>query len=359
MVTNGARNIVYLSRSGISSPEAAELIEELNCQSVCTKVVQCDITDSTQLSASLADVTKTMPPIKGVIQGAMVLKDQIFSNMSHSSFMDCVRPKVQGSWALHNATLHEDLDFFLLLSSCASFWGNAGQANYAAGCNYQVSLAAHRQSLGLPATAIDIGKVSNVGFVAENAGTTSERNLVKLGLVDISERELLAMIEAAILKPKDGTDVSPIYSQDIPRGHLLTGCHSTNETDLPFWSRDPVFGHMDFVRPHLKTKTSDTQSETMKPLSELLAGAAVDVAEKHILQALMHKLSRALLMSMDDMNPTKPTSSFGIDSLVAVELRNWISREVKVDVPVFEILQAPSLQVLAGRMAQKTPLLTM
>jgi short-subunit dehydrogenase len=360
MVNKGARNLVYVSRSGASSAEARELLEELRSAGANTKVIKCDITDRKALFTALANVLETMPAIRGVIQGAMDLKDQIFTNMSHEAFTACLRPKVQGSWSLHTATLDQPLDFFVLLSSCASFWGNAGQSNYAAGCAYQVALAAHRRSLGLPGSAIDVGKVANVGFVADKTGTVSEQNLVKLGLVDVSEEELLTMIELAILPGANVRD------RDIPNGHLLTGVHSTKDAnkgeELPFWSRDPVFSHMDFVRPHLQKKNEggergQASGQEQKPLPALLGSAqSAPEAESFMLQALLQKLGRALMMPVDDIDASKPTSAYGVDSLIAVELRNWLSREAKVDVPVFDILQATSLCGLAAKLVTRTPL---
>jgi len=361
MVRKGARNLIYVSRRGASSPEAAALILELETSGVRTRVIQCDIADEERLSKLLSSALNTMPPLRGVIQGAMLLQDQVFSNMSHDALTGSIRPKVQGSWSLHKATLQQPLDFFLLLSSCAAFWGNAGQSNYAAGCTYEVALAAHRRSLGLPATAIDVGKVAGIGVVAENAGSTSERNLVKLGLLDVNEDELLLMYEMAMLAP---VGERAAY---MPNGHLLTGVSSTNDpakgVDLPFWSRDPVFSHMDFVRPHLRKVKDGADGvdaaglQKQLPLPELLSSASsLNDADTYVLETLLRKLARALLMSPDEIDAQKPTAAYGVDSLVAVELRNWISREAKVDLPVFEILQASSLAALANKVAAKSPL---
>jgi NADP-dependent 3-hydroxy acid dehydrogenase YdfG len=364
MVSNGARNLIYVARHGASSPEASTLIRDLNSAGVRTEVIECDVTDSVRLSDSLSKSLKTMPPIHGVIQGAMVLQDQIFSNMTFEAFTSCIRPKVQGSWALHQATIQQPLDFFVLLSSCASFWGNAGQTNYAAGCTYQGTLATHRQSLGLPASSIDIGKVANVGFVAENAGTTSEMNLLKLGLLDISENELLAMLELAML-PAKHDDKAPGKGGNMPNGHLLTGLSSSNDIskgdELPFWSRDPVFSHMSFVRPHLRKakENLDTSSTTQKqqPLPILLSAAgSAEEAEESVLGALMQKLTRSLMMRLEEIDAQKPMAAYGVDSLVAVELRNWFSREAKVDLAVFDIVQAKSLIGLAKKVAAKSSL---
>ncbi|KAL2170238.1 hypothetical protein VTG60DRAFT_5014 [Thermothelomyces hinnuleus] len=372
MVRHGARNLIYISRSGVSSSEAAKLIDELHSTGVRTEVLQCDVTDEERLFQCLGAALKTMPPIRGVIQGAMVLKDQIFANMSFDTFINTIRPKVQGSWALHRATLQQPLDFFVLLSSAASFVGNGGQSNYAAGCAYQVALAAHRRKLGLPATAIDLGKITGVGYVAENAGTVSDQNFVKLGMLDIHEDEMLAMLEIAMMGPRSESESESESSVSVPNGHLVTGVHSTNDAgpdgtgaELPFWARDPVFSHMDFVRPHLRNASKGKGSggakdgqQQQQPLSALLGSAKSQIeAEMSVLDALLSKLARSLVMRAEDIDVKKPTGAYGIDSLVAVELRNWFSREARVEVPVFEILQASSLAGLAKAVARKSPLL--
>ncbi|KAL2164963.1 hypothetical protein VTH06DRAFT_259 [Thermothelomyces fergusii] len=370
MVRHGARNLIYVSRKGVASSEAAKLIDELHSAGVRTEVLQCDVGDEERLSQCLGAVLKTMPPIRGVIQCAMVLKDQIFANMSFDTFINTIRPKVQGSWALHRVTLRQPLDFFVMLSSAASFVGNAGQSNYAAGCAYQVALAAHRRKLGLPATTIDLGKITGVGYVAENAGTVSEQNLVKLGMLDIHEDEMLAMLEIAMMGP--GSESEFESSVSVPNGHLVTGVHSTNGAgrdgntgaELPFWARDPVFSHMDFVRPHLLNSrgkdsggAKDGQQQ-QRPLSALLGSTkSLGEAEMSVLDALLSKLARSLAMTTEDIDAKKPTGAYGIDSLVAVELRNWFAREARVEVPVFEILQASSLAGLAKAVAKKSPLL--
>ncbi|KFY81215.1 hypothetical protein V499_00041 [Pseudogymnoascus sp. VKM F-103] len=354
MIRNGARNFIYVSRYGASSKEATNFIKELEVAGVRSAVLMCDITHEAKLAKLLAEALEFMPRIRGVIQGAMVLKDQVFANMSHDIFMNTIRPKVQGSWALHNATLQQPLDFFVLLSSAAGFIGNAGQSNYVAGCTYQVALAAHRNSLGLPATAIDIGKVTGVGFVAENAGSKSEQNLVKLGMLNIQEEELLAMLELAMLPRHEG----------VSNGHMITGVHSTIDTsredrELPFWSRDPVFSHMEYVRPHLimSRRGNNTKDVVQQPLPKLLASAtSVGEVNAYMLDALLRKLSRSLMMPLEDIDASKSTAAYGIDSLIAVEIRNWFFREAKADIPVFEILQVSTLTALAEQAVSKSSL---
>lgn len=370
MARKGARNLIFISRRGASTPESQALIQELNEAGVRTEIIQWDITDAVKLTKLIADTSKSMPPVRGVIQGAMNLKDQIFANMSHEAFTSCVGPKVQGSWSLHQATLAlgQTLEFFVMLASCTSHWGNAGQSNYAAGCTYQSSLAAHRRSLGLAATSIDVGKVSNIGFIAENAGTQSELNLVKLGLVDQNELEVLTLLELA-MQPTSHDERQPGHGGNIPNGHLLTGQSSTMDSlkgdELPFWSRDPVFSHMDFVRPHLRKTAKGEQgsngaSQVQLPLPALLkASVALEEAEKHVSDALRSKLARSLMMAVEDVDVRKPMVAYGVDSLIAVDLRNWFAREAEADVTVFDIVQATSVTALAGKIAERSSLINL
>lgn len=131
MISRGARNLVFLSRSGNKKAEAQATLTMCEEQGCRVLAPACDVADESAVAAALEQV-KSWPKIKGVIQGAMVLQDAIYENMTHSQYMAAVRPKVQGSWNLHKL-LPDDLDFFVMLSSSAGIAGSRGQGNYAAG----------------------------------------------------------------------------------------------------------------------------------------------------------------------------------------------------------------------------------
>lgn len=178
----------------------------------------------------------------------------------------------------------------------------------------------------------------------------------RLGLVGINERELLSIVELAMLNNDRE------YTRSAAPGHLLTGITSSNAIDdLPLWSRDPVFSHMDFVR--LKSKKlagSDIQTSQMEesqlPLSEQLSLASTEgESHKVILGAVQQKLARSLQMAVEDIDCGKIVSTYGVDSLIAVEVRNWILKEFKAQIPVFQIVQAQYLQSLAEKIAAKSP----
>ena len=80
MVNQGAQNLILVSRSAETQPNVKQLTEELNKAGCKVTVKSCDISDSAQFTQMLQKVRQEMPPIRGVIQGAMVLKVRTFSH---------------------------------------------------------------------------------------------------------------------------------------------------------------------------------------------------------------------------------------------------------------------------------------
>ncbi|TVY71472.1 Compactin diketide synthase mokB [Lachnellula suecica] len=348
MAAHGAKYIVFISRSGGDKPQAQELLTKLKDMGVHCEAIKGDITDITSLTSGMHKALESMPAIKGVIQSTMVLEDQIFEKMSLQSFNAAVRPKVQGSWNLHTATLSQPLDFFIMLASSVGVLGNAGQGNYAAGNAYEDALAHYRVREGLPATTIDVGMMLGVGAVAEDDSGLARRNLERKGFVGIEESEFLVMMEMA-MSPKTQKlcqMINGIKTRDVFEG---------TESEAPFWYSDPIFSHlkkMGVSRIASAIGEDGTKSISMS-LKEYLS---LTDASNFILDAIIHKLSRNLMMALEDFDSEKPMIAYGVDSLVAVEIRNWFSKEMKADVPVFQILQANSLAALALDVAEESTL---
>jgi len=164
---HGAKNIAFISRSGAASLESKKLLQELHSSDINAIAYACDIADKEKLTSTISQIKQEMPVIKGVIQAAMVLKDSLFENMNYEDWIAAIRPKIQGTWNLHEL-LPVELDFFVILSSATGIIGNRGQANYCAGNTFQDAFAHYRRSQGLPAVSIDLGAIRNIGWVAEN-----------------------------------------------------------------------------------------------------------------------------------------------------------------------------------------------
>ncbi|KAF8241412.1 hypothetical protein K440DRAFT_656775 [Wilcoxina mikolae CBS 423.85] len=329
MASRGAKNLILLSRSGEQSDAAKTLVAELE---VCEVKVG--------LASVLQDCMKEMPPIKGCIQGSMVLMDSIFENMSLNDFDAALKPKVQGSWNLHSL-LPQDLDFFVLLSSLSGVTGNRGQANYCIGNTYQDALARHRISRGLKAVALDLGMILSVGFAAENQASMD--NLKSAGFVGIREEEFLALLDYHC-NPNLAVE-SPLKSQ------VLIGMETPDELkakgfDEPFWLRDPLFQQL-FQMGSSRSKTAGDSAPVTDHTSP---------SHRVIAEGLSRKLSRALSIPKEDIDTSRPFRAYGVDSLVAVELRNWFIKEIGADVAVFDIMGSRSIADLSLVAAQRSSL---
>jgi NAD(P)-dependent dehydrogenase (short-subunit alcohol dehydrogenase family) len=129
MVENGARHLIFLSRSAQNSPETHDFLEELRSQDCRIQLVAGSVSNMSGVQLAVNGAAKSLA---GIIQMSMVLRDVELGEMTYVDWNTAVEPKVQGTWNLHNATCSSDLDFFILFSSFGGFSGNAGQANYGA-----------------------------------------------------------------------------------------------------------------------------------------------------------------------------------------------------------------------------------
>lgn len=147
-VACGARNIAFVSRSGGETAEAKALFEELSVARV--KAFKGDITDAASFRAAMDQCERELPPVKGVVQMAMVLRDTVFETMSYDHWNIGLKPKVHGTRNLHEYfSAERPIDFFIICSSISGITGNLGQAQYCAGNTYQDTLAHYRRSKGL------------------------------------------------------------------------------------------------------------------------------------------------------------------------------------------------------------------
>ncbi|OJD32113.1 polyketide synthase [Diplodia corticola] len=344
MVSQGARNLVFTSRSGAKKPEAQALLDVLHKHGAKTKAFACDISNASDLRQVLDCVKRQFPPIRGVVTCAMQLQDVLFENMSVVDYRAAIHPKVQATRNLHDM-LPKDLDFFICLSSTGGIVGSRGQGNYNAGNTYQDAISHHRHSLGLAATSINLGVVLGVGITAERGEILS---YLKTGaMIGIHEHEVLAVIQAAM--------AGRLPSQAVV-GLATGGLLKQNGHDDPFWFAEARFNPLRvFDTQEFKAAQSDSSEELQAALAEAKTAAEATDA---VCGALMAKLAKAMLMEVDDLDAARPANSYGVDSLVAVEIRAWAFKEVKSDVSVFDILSNVPLITLAERIVAKSSLVS-
>lgn len=126
----------------------------------------CDVNDNTRVREVLAEIRRDLGPISGVIHAAGVAGDGFLLTKKQETYGEVLAPKVTGTWNLHEATLHDDLDFFVLASSRTSLVGAPGQSDYTAANAYLNAFALYRRAHGLPALAICWNAWAKVGMAA-------------------------------------------------------------------------------------------------------------------------------------------------------------------------------------------------
>ncbi|CAG7922469.1 unnamed protein product [Penicillium olsonii] len=336
LLAHGARCLVLMSRT--ITAEATLFAKELEDKHLGSKVhlVGCDISRPSDFALAAEKIIANYPPVRGVIQAAMVLRDSIIENMRLEDYNAALLPKVQGSWNLHQY-LGKDLDFFIMLSSLAGVIGNPSQSNYTAGGAFQDSLARYRVGKGLPGVSLDIGAVKNVGYVASNK-SVSDR-LERQGYRMLETREILSAIESAILYPCHQIAIG-INTEVTPEPHdtILGG--------------DARFDALRYIKPANTSSNAKGSGPVSEALSHQLSSvSSVEEASAVVLQVLVKRLVDIFMIPIDEVIHSKSMADFGVDSLIAVELRNMLAVQAGAEISIFDIMQSPSLTALAQTVA--------
>ncbi|KAB8205156.1 hypothetical protein BDV34DRAFT_225763 [Aspergillus parasiticus] len=349
MVSNGARQLVFLSRSAGKKEEDKALMDELNEMGCNVSAFAGDVCD---ISAVRNAVSASPAPIAGVIQLAMVLADTGVLLMDIEKWNAAVQPKVQGTWNLHEA-LPSDLDFFVMASSLSGICGYWGQSNYAAANTFLDAFAQYRRSLGLAATAIDLGAVDEVGFVSRNLEV--RENVQRMLNTLISEQSLLDCVQLAISRSKPS---SPLTMDGFHNpGQLVHGLMSIASTEgQSIWKRDPRLA----LSYNLETGRSSggggsgAGDEVLKSFLMAVQDNPVKLNESSSTSILAREISRQVSVFLmrsgdEEADLTLSLPAFGVDSLVSIEIRNWWKQTLGVDISVLQLMSGASFADLGKR----------
>jgi acyl carrier protein len=277
--------------------------------------------------------------------------------MPLSDWTEVIRPKVQGTINLHNLLSKTELDFFILLSSASGIIGNRGQAAYAAASTFLDAFALYRRKSNLPAMSLDLGVIRGVGYVAENRHLISQ--LDQISFDHMSEDEMLALIKVAI-----DEQMKPIHTHQLTAGlGLVRKDGNINSTDqLPYWADDPKFSHLRTQALFYSSSSSSSQlcsNQAGPPIRQQLREAStLETATELIADQIAKKVAAVLGMAEADIKVEESLSTYGVDSLAAVELRNWVRQEMESTVRLFELLADVPIRDLAAKIARKSKLVS-
>lgn len=283
----------------------------------------------------------------------------MFTNMTHANFQAAIRPKVVGSINLINC-LPQSLDFFVMLASATGIIGARGQANYASGNTFQDTFAKALVAKGVNASSIDLGSIKSVGYVAENRAKVSKQGEMFQRWHEISEQKLHSIIEFHIAPQHQVRSPTSKRNHQTITGMVTAEAIETTGLSMPEFMAYPLYTHLHARNVKAGITNGDSSnSEGAYPIETLLKSAASrQEAAAYITEAIQHKLSSMMSISKGDIDTQKPLGDYGVDSLVAVELRAWIGRSLGAEVSVLNIIQRTSINDFAIRLAYTSSLVS-
>jgi len=340
LVEKGARHLVLTGRSEPGA-ESAQVIRALESKGARVRVAQADVSDKEAIARLLTDVRATMPPLRGVVHSALVLDDGILLQQNWSRFGTVFAAKVTGSLLLDQLTASDPLDFFVMYSSMAATLGAPGQGNYVAANSFMTGLAFARQLAGRPALSVDWGAWSGRGL-AVDLGINERTEQTGLGVID--PRGGFAALEAVLRSKRASVMVCPA---DWPK---LLSTLARGERISPFFN--DVVKTASTGRQSRSLRNESAPSSTPAEaglLQEQLAAAAPAHRRALVVEQIRRDAGRVLgLKNLELLPNNKPLNDLGLDSVMAVELRNAIRAAVGRNLPATLLFDYPTVDALTN-----------
>ena len=333
MVERGARNLVLVGRSGATSAAAKEALAAMQARGASVVVAKADIGSEVDVARVIGDVNAAMPPLRGIMHLAAVLDDGILLQLNQERFQTVLGPKADGAWNLHTATLDAPLDFFVMFSSAAAVLASPGQGNYVAANAFLDALAHHRRARGQAGLAINWGLWAEVGL----AQPEITKRLMQQGILPFSPSQGMHLLER-------------VLQLDSPQAMAI----AVDWSRLLSLMSPPILSVLAEEVTHKSGPGRAQRSKDGLTVEKLVAASAAE--RQPLIEAfLVEQIGRVLRCSPSKVDVQQPLTKLGIDSLMAVELKNRVESDLGLIVPVTALLEGPSLAQLSARLVTQLP----
>lgn len=336
---HGIRDLVLISRRGSETPGVEALVNKLSQLGVRVTLVAGDMADPQivrTIIATLNDGDHQRPPLRGVVHAAGVVDSGVLSSMTPERCLTTLAPKAWGAWALHQATRHMDLDFFVVFSSISGILGMPGLANYAASNVFLDSLAHLRRSRDLPATSMAFGTWAGGHGMASRLGGSTLAHLTRFGLNQLTPGQGVRLLNESIISARPLTVAAALDLQRL-RGYYIE-CQG----------RIPPFLHLLLEKKENIDRHSSMTTAQGQHLGEALNSANTE-DHYNILLAMVRDIVASTLgfARSEDVDIDRPLREIGIDSLTAVQTRNHLSTLTGLVLSVNIVFHHPDLRALS------------
>ncbi|WP_442488152.1 SDR family NAD(P)-dependent oxidoreductase [Halomonas litopenaei] len=314
LVRRGARHLLLLSRSGVSSPETSATIAAMQGQGVTVEALALNVTDEQALARLIEECGSRRPPLRGVIHAAAVIEDGLARQLTREQLDTVLGAKLLGAILLDRLTRHHDLQHFVLYSSATTLFGSPGQSAYVAANLGLEALAVRRRQSERPATCLSLGIIEDTGFLARHQ--TKRRALSqRMGGGQLNAEQALDALERA----------------------LETGVNNVTVIG----AIEHGFTHRRFIELQRGSGEADTQEGGIDGLD--LSTLDEPSRRKAVEAILRQQLASILMLAPERIDSERRLSEFGFDSLMAVELVSAIETRLGVKVSALALADAATL----------------
>jgi thioester reductase-like protein len=330
MVEQGARQLVLTSRRGASS-EAQETLSQLEQAGAKVLVAQADVSNEEDMVRVLEEVSASMLPLRGIVHAAGVSRYEAIADMEPNALESVLRPKVVGTWILHQLTQAMKLDFFVSFSSISSVWGSRGQAQYAAANHFLDVLAHYRQGLGLPALSVNWGPWAGGGMALEEFQTV----LSRMGVEGLQPEKAIAALNYLLTSDSAQTVVADVDWRVFKELYEMR-------------AKGGLLADLEYDQMAESQSSSMPVADSSSGILQQLTVASSENRYSILVSYLQTEIARIL-----GFNSPKPLDSqaklfdLGMDSLMAMDIVRLICSEFKKEFSVIDLLQAPSIHEVA------------
>ncbi len=331
LVARNARHLVLTGRSNPSA-DATRAIEAMRASGATVTFARADIAVEADVRRALDDIAATPYPLRGVVHAAGVLDDGLLAQMSWPRFQTVMAPKLRGGWLLHQLTQRDRLDFFVLFSSTSAVLGAPGQSNYAAANAFLDGLAQFRRAQGAPALSVNWGAWSDVGMAARLQGRDQSR-IADRGIGSITPEQGVRTLGLLLNQAEANVTVLPVRWQKFFDG---------------FPGAVPAMLRVVAKGAAQKKEAGQAVAAAGQDVKAQLA--AVPEAEREALLLTFVRDQVAKVLGLEAgyaLDVQVPFTSLGLDSLMAVEVRNALAAAMGRTLPASLVFDYPTIERLA------------
>ncbi len=334
----GARHLILNSRRGTVSKAAQLIIDRLRQKDVRVDLIAADVSDAADSERLLVE-SRRKTSLRGIVHAAGVLDDGILLQQNRERFEKVMAAKVRGAWHLDQQSQTLDLDFFVAFSSVASLIEEPGQANYAAANAFLDSLMYYRHIKGSNSLSINWGAWAEVGMAANLSWE-------QRGIAAISPKQGRHILVQLIQKLNQHT-IPQVAVQPTNWAEYL----SHDGVNMPFYE---YFTH--HLRNEKEAKLRQTAGSTSEEVSlrQQLQTLSETDRDALLMEHLQKTAIRVLgLASNQKIDPYQGLMNMGLDSLMAVEFRNHLTRSLERPLPATLLFNCPTLDSLHDYLVAK------